>query len=266
MKIILSHDVDHLYWNQHYFRDLSAQKHLYRHSKALLQRQIDFTTWKHRISIFGRMHRLPELMNFYQEKGLKAHFFFGMGQALGLSYKPKEAEPWIKKVLQEGHFAGVHGIAYAKQNEIKKEYQSFQTISGLNNFGIRTHYLRMNGYTLERFNEQEYSFDTSIQGIFHPFKIGNLWEIPMSLMDASLVPNAQSNTDLKQWKQATKKRLDCALKNKIPYFVINLHDPYFDEKQFPTAYQWYHWLIDEILSKQWEVIDFQQAVDELNTQ
>lgn len=266
MKIILSHDVDHLHWNEHYFSDLTLQKHVYRHSMALLKKGIPFSLWKSRMKVWGRKNRLPELLEFYEQKKITANFFFGMDNALGLVYKPSEAKPWIKKVLEKGHDVGVHGIAYANPAKIKKEYKTFQEISGLNEIGIRNHYLRMNGYTLEMLSQQDYQFDSTIQGILHPFKIGNMWEIPMSLMDVSLVPNSQSNMNLKTWKEATLLRFDKAQELNIPYFVVNLHDLYFDPKQFPNMYEWFIWFLEEIQAQDIEIITFKEAVRELEEQ
>lgn len=264
MKIILSHDVDHLYWKEHYFRDLSAQKYLIRHGLAFVKKQIDFNILKNRLNIFGRIHRIPELLDFHDKNNTKACFFFGMEHALGLIYKPSEAAPWIKKISEKGFEVGVHGIAYADKAQIEKEFQTFHRISGLQSFGIRNHYLRMNGYTLEMLSQQGYQFDSTIQGILHPFQINGMWEIPMSMMDASLVPNAQSNMNLETWKNAALLRLDDAQEKEIPYFVVNLHDPYFDEKLFPTTFKWYHWLIEEFKNRGLEFITFGQAVNELN--
>lgn len=263
MKIILSHDVDHLHWKHHYFRDLTLQKHVARHSLSWLRKKIPFSVWKERMKVRGVYNNLAELLDFYDSYQIKANFFFGMDQALGLVYTPQEATPWINKIMEHGHQAGVHGIEYANPDNIKKEYQSFQSVSGLNTFGIRTHYLRMNGYTLERFAEQGYQYDSTVQGILHPFKIGSMWEIPMSLMDASLLPDAQSNLHLNTWKKASRLRIDQALDLQIPYFVVNLHDIYFHQKQFPVIFDWFHWLIDEFCLQNFEFISFHQAVTEL---
>lgn len=125
------------------------------------------------------------------------------------------------------------------------------------------HYLRMNGYTLEALDQQGYLFDSTVQGVAHPFKMGNLWEIPMSIMDASLVPSTQSNLNLKEWQEATLTKLNQAEDMQIPYFVINHHDIYFDKDTFPTIYDWFHWLIDEIQERKLEVVSFGEVIQEL---
>lgn len=264
MRILLSHDIDHLYWKQHYFRDLTLPKHVYRHTRAWLSKQIDTELYKKRMKLTGRLHRIPELLEFHKQHNTKACFFFGMDNALGLSYRPKEAKPWIKQVIEARQEVSVHGIAYANPQKIKQEYDKFKEISGLDTFGIRMHYLRMNGYTLEALDHQGYLFDSSIQGIAHPFKIGNLWEIPMSIMDSSLVPNSQSNLNLKRWQTATLDKLNQAEDLQIPCFVINHHDTYFDKDTFPTIYDWFHWLIEEIKRRELEVVRFGEVVESFN--
>ncbi len=264
MKIILTHDIDHLYWKDHYFKDLYTPKYLYRHTKAWLTSQITFKTYKKRLKIHGQMHRIPELLNFHDQHKTKGCFFFGMDNALGLSYQPEDARPWIQEVLKRGHDAGVHGIAYADKKRIQKEYDLFKKLSGLDSFGIRTHYLRMNGYTLEMFSEQRYLFESSIQGILFPFRIGNMLEIPMSLMDSSLVSNSEANQILEVWKDSTRRRLDKAQSLSIPYFVVNYHDIYFNASIFPVAYEWYHWLMEEFGYRKLQFTTFRTAVEEMN--
>lgn len=266
MQIILSHDIDHLYWKQHYFRDLSLPKHLYRHSRAWLSGKIDRGLLMKRMNVKGRMHRIPELIEFHKINGSKGTFFFGMNQALGLTYYPQEAAPWIKEVIDKGHDAGVHGIAYNNQAAMQKEFDSFKEISGLDTFGIRNHYLRMSGYTLERMNEVGYLFDTTIQGPMLSFKSGTMWEIPMTVMDASLVPDSQANQDLNEWQDATKKRMDAAQQSGVAYFVVNHHDTYFDRDTFPAVYDWYVWLMEEIKNRRLTFTTFRAAVNELNNQ
>ena len=89
MKIIISHDVDHLYPSDHVFRDLIFPKLWLRSFIFFLQRKIGFKTFVYRLfSIFDkRLHRIPEIINFDKENGIPSTFFFGMDNILGMSYK-----------------------------------------------------------------------------------------------------------------------------------------------------------------------------------
>jgi hypothetical protein len=263
MKIILSHDIDHLYWKEHYFNDLFLPGVVYRNTIGYLTRNLNFGIYKKRLYCFGRIHKIPELIKFYNGNNIKANFFFGMDNALHLSYKYKKAKPLVRELIKNGHKVSVHGIAFKNSVHINNEYQRFKTISGIDSFGIRTHYLRLSGFSHHLFDEQGYLFDSSIDCIMQPFKINRMWEIPISIMDASLVENAQLNQDLSIWKQNTLKRLEKAIEIKLPYFVINFHDLYFSEL-FPVIKEWYLWLVDFLQEKKYEFITFEQAVIELN--
>ena len=263
MKIILSHDIDHIHWKEHYFNDLYLPGVIYRNTKGLLKKNLNFKNYTKRTICTGRMHRIPELIRLYDQNKIKASFFFGMNRALHLSYKYQKTRPLIQDLIQNNHKVGVHGIAYKDAKYIEIEYNRFKEISGLDFFGIRTHYLRLSGYSHHLFDEQGYLFDSSFDNIMHPFKVNNMWEIPISIMDASLVENSQLNQDLNIWKENTLKRLKKAKEINLSYIVINFHDIYFSDK-FPIIKEWFLWLVELLQSKDYEFITFEQAVSELN--
>ncbi len=263
MKIIISHDVDHLYWSEHYLKDMTLPFTLYRNTIGLLNRHIDWRLYKERLKMHGRMHRIPELLELYQEKGLKACFFMGMDNAIRLSYNYQNAKPFIQKILQDGHEAGVHGMETKKISGITKEYNRFKELSGLDHFGIRTHYLRLSGYSHEMFEEAGYSFDSTMLGIIQPFKVGNLWEVPISIMDVSLVPQAQTNQDINIWKDNTLKAIDKAVVANQEVFVINFHDVYYDHQKYPVIYNWYFWLIDHLINENYQFTTFNRFLESL---
>lgn len=263
MKIILSHDIDHLHWNEHYFKDLYLPGVIFRNTKGLLKKNIPLEVYRERIKCIGKIHRVSELIDFYNKKHIKTNFFFGMENALHLSYNYKRTKPLIHDLLKNGHKIGVHGIEYKNPVSIKKEFQRFKKVSGLDTFGIRTHYLRLSGYSHHLFDQQGYLFDSSFDCIMHPFKVNKMWEIPISIMDTSLVENAHLNLDLNVWKKKTFKRLERAKAINLPYFVINSHDTYFSDG-FPVIRDWYIWLVELLQSKKYEFVTFEQAIIELN--
>ncbi len=263
MKIILSHDVDHLYWQEHYFKDLYLFGTVFRNTKGLIKGDIDFKLYLKRLKCWGRIHRLVELSNFYGKNNIKANFFFGMSNALHLSYKYRSVTSHVNKLISEGHKVGTHGISFSNARQIDLEYRRFKEISNLNAFGIRNHYLRLNGYTHNLFDQQGYLFDSTIESIMHPFKINDMWEIPISIMDASLVVDSQLNQNLEIWKSNTLLKLEKAIKSQIPYFVINFHDPFFSE-DFPVIKEWFIWLVNFFKKESYIFITFEEAVKELN--
>jgi hypothetical protein len=263
MKIILSHDIDHLNWKEHYFKDLYLQGALYRNTIGLLRGDISWGLYIKRLKCWGRIHRIPEIIEFYDREELKANFFFGMDKALHLSYNYKNAKPLILDLFNKGHKVGVHGIAFNDAKRIHTEYERFKELSALDQFGIRTHYLRLDTNSLTLFDQQGYLYDSSIEVLSEPYQINNMWEFPISIMDASLVDKSQLNQDLEIWKSNTKSKIDMALKKGIPYFVINFHDLYYSSK-FPIIKAWFEWLIKELKSNNFEFITFEEALIELS--
>jgi hypothetical protein len=262
MKIILSHDVDHLYWSEHYLKDFYVSKLIFRNLKALFCGKISILLFIRRIKVWGRLHQLPELMSFYKEKGLSANFFFGMDNALGLSYSYKNTKYWIRSLENVGHKVSVHGIETRKISGISKEFNRFTEISGHPPKGVRTHYLRLSGYTYALFEHQGYCFDSSMEGLYHPFQFGSLWEIPISIMDVSLVKEAQFNHDANAWDNNTQIRLHAAKEAGLPFFVINFHDIYFNN-QYPTIRDWYIRTINKLEADGYSFITFDEALQDL---
>ena len=129
--------------------------------------------------------------------------------------------------------------------------------------GVRSHYLRMSGYTYEKYDSLNYDYDSSVLGILKPFKVGGLWEIPISIMDSCLVNDFQNNFDLNQWKKAAMEKLELAQKNNLPYFVINVHDLYLSDN-YPTIKQWYFDFIGYLIQSNFQFTTLQEACSELN--
>lgn len=231
---------------------------LYRNSLGLIKKQISFRLFLKRLKMLGRIHRIPELIEFHKFNGLRACFYFGMDNALRLSYNYQKTQPLIESLIRHGHEVGVHGIEVRSKVGILNEHKRFKEISGLCDFGIRTHYLRLSGYTHEIFAEVGYVYDSSIQGCFNPCKISGIWEFPIGIMDASLVPESLLNQDLDMWKSNTLEKIEKAQKAGLDVFVINFHDTYFNEEQYPVIYRWFTWLIDNLISKKFEFVTFNE--------
>lgn len=264
MKIILSHDVDHLNWSEHYLKDFFVFGRIYRNFKGLIYSQINKKTFIKRSKFWGRINRIPELVEFYEKKGIKASFFFGMRNALGLNYNYLNAKQYIDLLSNNGHSVNIHGIEYKNPKLINTEINRFLDLTGMKPQGFRTHYLRWSGFTYELLNDIGYLYSSSQLGIFHPFKIGNVWEFPISIMDVRLIENAQNNLDLNYWNHKTFCQIKDAEEKGIPFFVINFHDLYFDES-FIIIKNWFESLITYFIQHDYEFVSFNEAVKELNS-
>ena len=266
MKVIISHDVDHLYPKDHFFRDLIIPKLWVRSSLHLLQRKINFATWWHRILIIfqKKWHRIDEMMTFDKAHGIPSVFFFGMNNILGMSYKQKEVIPIIQKVMRNGFDVGVHGVEIEDITKIKKEFDDFANISKLNRFGIRTHYVRYNETTFQKFNQTGYLFDTSEFNkkeiaLKQPYKIGNMWEFPLHIMDGYILTDG-----LQKAKTKTLQTFDEAENIKLEYFTFLFHDPLFNEKNEPEARKYYEWFVNECKQRDYVFISYRDAINELD--
>lgn len=265
MKIIISHDVDHLYGRDHWFRDMIYPKMWVRSTLQLFKGSITFKEWFLRcVSCFQRRrHRLPEVMDFDAANGVPSTFFFGMTKGLGMSYKPKEAKGAIESVRAHGFAAGVHGIAYNDPAQMKREYDNFVQTVGVAPCGIRMHYVRFDDTTFTSEAEIGYVFDSSEfdkanRGTLKaPYKVGNMWEFPLAVMDGYLTQSFEKA------KEETLARLQECREAGLEYVCILFHD-----YQFSNAHRamrdWYVWLIKYLAATDgYSFVSYGQAMAEL---
>lgn len=266
MKIIISHDVDHLYMNDHIFNDLIIPKLWIRSFFHFIQGKLSFSTFYHRLLyIFDkRQNRISEVMYLDKKNHIPSTFFFGMNQGLGMSYKKEKAIKYINYLVKQQVDVGVHGIAYEEYEEMLKEYKAFQTIIKRDSFGIRTHYVRYNQKTFEKFSQCGYIFDSSEFNkkeveLKEPYKVGNMWEFPLHIMDGYIIPVG----NIEQAKRNTKKVIRLAEQKNLPYCTILFHDYQYNEKCYPQEKEWYDWLVCYLIKEGFEFISYHDAIREL---
>jgi len=265
MKVIISHDIDHITAWEHK-KDLIIPKFLVRNMIELTSGAISGKECCLRFtSLFkNKWHSIEELIDFDGKESIPSTFFVAINNALGLHYSIKDAEFWIKKILQNHFDVGLHGIVFDNFEGIKNEYNIFKKISKLNNFGIRMHYLRNNDNTVEYLNNAGYVFDSTLYKFQNPFKIGNLWEFPLHIMDSYLFyKNSRwQNQTLEQVKDETKRKIEEAYKKDIKYFTILFHSRSFNNS-FSGWKNWYIWVIEYLKSNEFKFINYRQAIREL---
>ncbi len=263
MKIIISHDVDHLY-NTDHFKDLYYPKLWVRSCLEFLKREISLKEWWLRFAtpFKRRMHRIDELMLFDQEHGIPSTFFFGMANGLGMSYTQQTATPVIELARSLGFDVGVHGIAYTDHDTMKKEHDDLAALIGARDFGIRMHYVRYDNSTFGKLSDIGYTFDTSefdkAKGytLKSPYKIGDMWEFPLCIMDTYLP------YDLDDAKRVTLDVLIKAEHVGIEYLNILFHDVHFD-LAYATYRDWYMWLIRMLIEREHVFVSYKQAIEDL---
>ena len=263
IKVIVSHDVDHLFAKDHWLRDLIYPKMWIRTTLELLKGQITRREWYLRNSSAFRneRHNLDAIMDFDEKHGIKSTFFFGMNQGLGMSYRPEEAKPVILKVSRRGFPVGVHGIEYRDIEGIKKEYKTFKKVTGLEPCGIRMHYVRFDDKTFSKLNQAGYIFDSTEFDKKNcgtrkkPYRVGNMWEFPLAIMDAYLPQEFSAAKD------ETLKLLEKC--KDLPYITVLFHDYQYCE-DYHDMREWYRWLMEYFTkSPDYEFVSYQDAIEEL---
>lgn len=267
LKIIVSHDVDHLYPSDHLLRDFYFPKLWVRSVIQFIEKRITVHVLFARfLSIFKkRLNCIPEICKFDIENGVCSTFFFGMSKALGMSYARKDAADWIKFVIDKGFDAGVHGCEYKDYGKMRKEYEYFQDISGLSFWGIRNHYVRYDKDTFRKMSEIGYLFDSSefnkeMPTFKKPYKVGKMWEFPLAIMEGYVIKN-----DL----ETTKAYIESFLSNlpsDLRYLTILFHDVFYDEECYPLEKAFYEWLIRFLNENGFEFISYVDAINELENE
>ena len=269
MKIIISHDVDHLYATDHLTKDLILPKLWVRSFLQMCTGKISFSTFWYRLTILfhNRMHRVDELMAFDRGHGIPSVFFFGMDHVLGMSYSREKAAPVIRRVIEQGFDAGVHGVDYQNAEKIRAEHDAFREISGLTDFGLRNHYVRFDDETFEKMDQAGYLFDSTWFNkekldIRAPYRVGNMWEFPLHIMDGYICQPGE----LEQGLQKTFAAIQQAEEQGMPYCTILFHDCPFDDRYDPQMKRWYEETVRYCEEHQYEFISFRDAIKELEAQ
>lgn len=260
MKVILSHDVDHLYWSDHALDTFYPGLFL-RSSKAMLKGEIKSSELIRRFSFSGQLNRIKELSTFLKDRNLPASFFFGMRTGLNLSYDYQKAGKFINTLKSQGFDVGVHGMAFDDLELMKEERERFKEISGNYPKSIRNHYLRNNEKTFDLMNQLGYKSDSTLNGIMERDKIGDLNRIPISQMDVDVMKEARLAG--KSMLEISLEKLEEAESKNLDYFVVNFHDIYFS-KAYLEYKEWFETLLNALIARNYSFVDFKTAISEID--
>jgi hypothetical protein len=262
LKIIISHDVDHLYWYDHLY-DTWWFGLIKRTSCEVLKGDLPLSTATKRLFPRKNIHHVMELCEFLGQNNIPTTFFFGMKKGLNLSYNYVKAKPVLNFVQSKDFHIGVHGIAFNDRSLMALERQRFTDLTGLEPEGIRIHYLQMDSSTHYIMDDLGYRYDSTERKIDFPRKIGKLWSIPISVMDVDVIHGSRQEHLLLAINE-TKIRIEMAETMGIPYFVINFHDLYFSSS-YPNHVAWFKWLLEYLMNDKYEFISFNSAIELLNS-
>jgi hypothetical protein len=265
MKVILSHDVDHITVWEHW-KDPIIPKFLVRaHLEHVLGKiSLKEVGLRYAGLVHNRWERIEEVMDLHEQHGIRSCFFFGMANGVGLSYPLRHAEKHVPRVIARGFEAGVHGIAYTDEAAIQEEYRRFAAISGTHDFGIRMHYLRQDDTTFSKLAATGYRFDATTQGVRDPYRLHGMWEFPLLLMDGWAIDGDKryQSRDLEGAKQYAIAKLEEAEQAGLQYTSILFHDRYYSPA-FATWKAWYEWLLVHLKERGHGFITHAEAMREL---
>ena len=266
MKIIVSHDIDHLTAWEH--KNMIIPKQMVRSSIELVTLKLTFKEYLLRFKelYINKWNNIEELIAFNKEHNIPATFFMGMSNGLGLDYDIKSARKWIKFIEEKGFDIGVHGIEYQDLSIMQEEYNRMKNILNHENFGIRMHYLRNNKETIVNLSRCGYIFDSTLYGDVNPYKFNEMYEFPLHIMDGDIM-----YADGKKWmsktfeelQEMTKDRIDSLFSKKINYLTFLFHDRYFTNS-FQVWKEWYIWSILYFEELGCEFISYKDAIRELS--
>jgi len=263
MKIIVSHDIDHITAFEH--KNMIVPKFLIRNSIELITNKISFKEYalRYKELYINKWHNLEELMSFNKENNIPATFFIGMNNAKGLDYSLNNASKWAKEIDKNGFDIGVHGISYLDFDSINNEYNSLKEVIN-SDFGIRMHYLRSVDDTFTNIAKSGYIYDSTILEDKNPYKIDNMWEFPLHIMDGNIMYQGKRwiTKSLDEYKEITKERVEELIAKDIKYMTFLFHDRYFNDS-FLTWKEWYIWSIKYFKSLGFEFISYKDAIKEL---
>ncbi|MBL0126953.1 MAG: hypothetical protein IPP83_05720 [Flavobacteriales bacterium] len=251
MRVIVSHDVDHLRVREHW-KDVIIPKMLVRGKYELLRGRIPFGELVRRYTMIlhGRMEHIEEVMRFDDRMGVRSCFFFGMANGLGLNYSRERVAPFIQRVLARGFEAGVHGIAFNNEAAMMEEHEAFAAISGLKEFGIRMHYLRQDARTIALVERTGYSFDATSRTFEDSRRVDGIWEFSVHEMDTWAMCGG-SRYQARNTSDAvahTMSRFERAEAMGIGTFNLLFHDVYYTPA-FNSWRSWYEQVVRKLAER-----------------
>lgn len=267
MKVIISHDVDHIEAREHW-TDAIIPKFVVRTliesaTSSVTMQEMGFRFQE--TFITGKWQNIHELMRFDRTHNVKSTFFVGVNKGLGLSYTREQASFWIKKIIENGFDVGLHANKYAEKAGIQSEYDLFKKLSNLHQFGVRTHYLQMAESTLHDFNSVGFTYDTSLYGIQGSFRVGEMYEFPLHIMDTRVFYSHSRLYPIKfnQAQEFTKQVIEQVMKQNVPFLTILFHDRYYS-RAFLSWKDWYEWVVEYLIENDIQFVNYRDAISEIN--
>lgn len=267
MKVIVTHDVDHVTAREH-FRTLIIPKFVLR---ATIEYFLGYITREEAIARLrsigvDKWQNILELLGFDKQNGIPSTFFLGVQNGKHLSYGLEAARHWVEIIENHGFDVGVHGIAYSCAEDILREFQTFSRLSEGKGFGIRMHYLRTSATSMNILSKVGYLFDSTQYALANPYRVGSMWEFPVHIMDIDIMCDGTrwQNRKLTETQVISSEIIDTAIAKGIRYFTVLFHDHYFSDS-FRTWKEWYCWLVRNLKERGLEFTSYMDAIREMES-
>jgi peptidoglycan/xylan/chitin deacetylase (PgdA/CDA1 family) len=237
VKVIISHDVDHM-WAREHVRDLIVPKFIVRFG---IEWVLGYTRWRE-VSLAvqslwsGPWQHIEELMDFDEAHGVPSTFFVAVANGRKLCYGLADAREWIARIRSRGFDVGVHGIEYKQADKTRDEHARFREIAGRDFIGVRFHNIGFSPSSVQlsdsdvlNLKRVGYSFSSTTFGDMGPWSSDTFWEFPIHLMDGDIfrVGRPWKNRTPEQMKESTVKRLSDAAARGVSFFSLLFHDGFF---------------------------------------
>jgi hypothetical protein len=273
VKVIISHDVDHM-WAREHVRDLIVPKFIVRFG---IEWVLGYTRWREVIlavqSLWsGPWQHIEALMDFDEAHGVPSTFFVAVANGRKLCYGLADAREWIARIRSRGFDVGVHGIEYKLADEARDEFARFREIAGRDFVGVRFHNIGFSPSSVQlsdsdvlNLKRVGYSFSSTTFGDTGPWSSDTFWEFPIHLMDGDIfrVGRPWKNRTSEQMKEATVRRIEDAAARGVGFFSLLFHDGFFCD-YYRDFRDWYVWLIDYLNEADYKLSSYSDALRELN--
>ena len=223
MKIILTSDLDHITYTEH-FTDLYLPKRL---TEIIISNE-NITFKLKRIKAFiiklfkNQLNNTKDFINFHKDHNIPITYFVAVNKGKSLSYSNRNLLKIYDKYLKECNVF-LHGTKYEEYNQIKDEYYKFENLFNYKSIGIRMHYLQKNSNTDNHFSKL-YLFDSSRYANYGLCTHNKMIIFPINIMDVYEFRNTEISENV---LDQTIIKLKQAEIDNNKFFVINFHDVYF---------------------------------------
>ena len=265
MKIIVSHDVDHISTYEHTL-DLVIPKYIGRASIELFKVHIGLGEFAVRMSemLAGKWSFIRELSAFDSQLGIKSNFFFAVGNGMGLAYKPEAAREMLRDVIAAGHNVGLHGIARDTVESIRAERLRFEAVYGVSCCGQRMHYLHPDPALLDAVAAAGFTYDSSLRGDGPVRKRDGIWSFPVHIMDGDVMLGGRryQTVSVREAVNGTRRRIAVLDESGVNYLSLLFHDRYFSAGHAAWR-DWYCETLAWATSQGYEFCTYEEAVCDL---